>query len=69
MSRPRTYDDDRINTAVRIPRDLHEQLHTAAAERGVSANWLILRAIEDFIPRLIPVDELRLTRPREDPPT
>lgn len=52
----------RTSTAVRLKPELHEALATAAAERDVSVNWLVNRAAEDFLARLIPVSELRLTR-------
>lgn len=49
-------------TAVRLRPDLHEQIVKAAAEREVSVNWMVNRAIEDFLPRLIPIEEFTLTR-------
>ena len=70
MSRPRKADDpDLVSISTRIPRELHEQLRAEADARMLSINWIVLRAIEDFVPRLIPVEEFRLTRLREDPPT
>lgn len=70
MSRPRKADDpDLVSISIRIPRELHEQLRAEADARMLSINWIVLRAIEDFVPRLIPVEEFRLTRLREDPPT
>jgi len=53
---------DRKSTAVRIPADLHEQLAEAAAERDVSVNFLVVRAVADFLPRLLPLDEIKFTR-------
>lgn len=58
--------DEVVQMSLRIPTDLHERLVGAAEERLVSVNWLAAKAISDFIDRLIPVDELRLTRERED---
>lgn len=52
----------RTSTAIRLPDDIHDLLVAAAHERMVSANWLVIKALEDFLPRLIPADELRLTR-------
>jgi predicted HicB family RNase H-like nuclease len=52
----------RKTTAVRLPESLHAELTKAAEERDVSVNWLVVRAIEDFLPRLLPVDEIRWTR-------
>jgi predicted HicB family RNase H-like nuclease len=51
-----------VNTALRLPKSLHAQLEQAATERDVSMNWLVLRALEDFLPRLIPVNEIQWTR-------
>jgi hypothetical protein len=53
----------RTATAIRLRSELHERIVSAAAERDVSVNWLINRAIEDYLPRLIPVNELRLVHP------
>jgi predicted HicB family RNase H-like nuclease len=50
--------DGRINTAIRIDPALHERLRVAADERVVSVNFLVTRAIEDYLNRLIPVEEL-----------
>ena len=53
----------RTGTAIRFPAELHEQLRVAAEERDLSINFLVVKAVEDFLPRLIPADELTLTRP------
>ena len=63
MSRPRTHASPRSATAIRFPTELLEQLHKAADERDVSVNWLVNRAVADFLPRLLPVDEIVWTRP------
>jgi predicted HicB family RNase H-like nuclease len=52
----------RTATAIRFPEDMHEQLRVAAEERGLSINYLVVKAVEDFLQRLIPAEELRLTR-------
>jgi predicted transcriptional regulator len=41
---------------------LHERLKEAAEDHDLSANYLMVKAIEDFLRRLVPPDELRLTR-------
>ena len=51
-----------VSTAIRFPPELHEALRLAADERLLSINYLVVKAVEDFLPRLIPPDELRLTR-------
>lgn len=63
--RPREY-DDRVSTSIRLPVDLHQRLSVAAEEREVSVNYLVNKAIADFLDRLIPADEIMLTRPRND---
>ena len=52
----------RTSTAVRLKPELHEALAIAAAERDLSVNWLVNRAVEDFLARLIPIAEMRFTR-------
>jgi predicted HicB family RNase H-like nuclease len=51
--------------SLRIRGELRDQVVKAAEERGVNVNWLLTKAIEDFLPRLKPANEFRLTR--EDP--
>ena len=62
-----TYHDERISTGFRIPKDLHARLIEAAADRDLSANYLATRALEEFLDRLIPADDLRLTTTPKDP--
>ncbi len=54
----------RTTTAIRLPDDLHERLRHAADERDLSINFLVVKAVEEFVDNLIPVEELRLTRQR-----
>jgi len=63
MTRTATADaGNRSATAIRFPEDVHERLRVAAEERHFSINFLVVRAVEDFLDRLIPADELKLTR-------
>lgn len=62
--RPREYDDRKVIT-VRLDRQVHERLADVADDRGVSVNFLVCRALEEFLPRLLPVREIRWTR--DDP--
>lgn len=64
MGRPKVH-DDRTSTSIRLSPALYEALREAATERDVSMNWLIVKAIEDFLPRLLPASEIRWTRPVE----
>lgn len=53
---------DRTTTAVRFNVDLHQRLAAAASERDLSINFLVNRACEEFLDRLIPIDEMQWTR-------
>lgn len=62
MARPRSEPQNRTTTAVRFPQDIHETLRETADEVGVSINWLINRAVVEYLNRLeLP---LKLTRPQ-----
>jgi predicted HicB family RNase H-like nuclease len=52
----------RTTTAIRFDPAIYEALSTAAEERGLSINRVVNEAVKDFLPRLIPVEEWRLTR-------
>ena len=52
----------RSATAIRFPEELHERLRAAADERHYSINFMVVKAVEDFLERLIPVEDLKLTR-------
>lgn len=52
----------RTGVGVRLPADLHAALVAAADERDLSVNYLVVAAVKDFLPRLIPVEEFSLTR-------
>ncbi len=52
----------RLTTAIRFPQELHQQLVVAADERDLSLNQLVVMAVRDYLPRLIPADELKWTR-------
>jgi hypothetical protein len=54
VGRPKQYPEPRVATAVRIPVSLRDQLRAAAAERDVSANLLVTRALADYLERLPP---------------
>lgn len=54
----------RVTTAIRVPASLHSQLHEAAAEREVSVNFLVVRAVGDYLDRLVPANDRRLVRER-----
>lgn len=56
MGRPRIYDEPRVATAIRLPASLRDELQAAAAERDVSVNFLVTRAVSDYLQRLPAVD-------------
>ena len=59
--RPREYEEPRVTKAVRISPELDERLKAAARERGVSVNLLMSAALEDYLDRLLPVDQVLKT--------
>lgn len=52
----------RTTTAIRFPPELHDELSKAAEDRGLSINRIVVEAVRDFLPRLIPAEEWKLTR-------
>ena len=61
MGRPQEY-PKRTATAIRFDPELHAELTQAAKDRDVSVNFLVNKAVADFLPRLIPVEEMQWTR-------
>jgi predicted transcriptional regulator len=57
MGRPRIYDEPRIATAIRLPTSLRDELQEAATARDVSVNFLVTRAVADYLRRLPPPGE------------
>lgn len=58
MARPKVYDEPRVSTAVRFPSALHDRLRREAESRQVSVNFLVERAVADFLDRLPAVDDV-----------
>jgi hypothetical protein len=52
MGRPRIYEEPRVATAIRLPTSLRDELQAVAAERDVSVNLLVTRAVRDYLGRL-----------------
>jgi hypothetical protein len=52
MGRPRIYEEPRVATAIRLPASLRDELQAAALERDVSVNFLVTRAVFDYLRRL-----------------
>ncbi len=58
VARPRTFEEPRVPTAVRLPESLHDRLHREASARDVSANLLVTKALEAYLEKLPPVEEV-----------
>lgn len=69
MARGSSNQEPRVTTAVRLSESLHARLLEAATERDVSVNLLVSKAVDDFLGRLVPVDELVRTRAAPTPTT
>lgn len=54
--RPKEHHEERVTTAVRIPRKLHKQLKREAVERDSSVNHLIVKAAQYYLDRLPPLE-------------
>lgn len=52
-----------VGSPIVLDKELHERMKVAATERGIHLRVLTAQACEEFLARLIPADELRLTRP------
>lgn len=63
MGRPRTYEEPRVATAIRLPTSLRDELRATAAERGVSVNLFVTHAVCDYLERLAPLGDAT-SRPR-----
>lgn len=50
------------STGIRFDPELYKKLQIAAEERHLSVNYLVNKAVEDLLPRLIPANELKLTK-------
>jgi hypothetical protein len=56
----------RSGTQIRFPTDLHQQLREAAETHGLPINYLVTKAVEEFLENLLPPDQVRLTRQDSD---
>jgi predicted transcriptional regulator len=54
--------DERCQVGLRLSPELKARLDAAADERDLSVNFLATRAIEDFLERLLPVEEVKWAR-------
>ena len=56
-----TSSNKRVATAVRLPEDLHARLQEHADMRDVSVNWLVTRAVEQFLDGLPSREQVEAT--------
>jgi predicted DNA-binding protein len=54
--------NERSATAIRFPTEMHERLRQASDEHHLPVNYLVVKAVEEFLENLLPPTELRLTR-------
>lgn len=52
---------DRISTAIRLPKELHDRLQRESIDRELSINALVTRAVEQYLAGLIPVSDALVT--------
>jgi hypothetical protein len=50
---------------VRLDPELFEQLERAAAERDLPLSFMVAKALRDFLPRLLPVEDMLIVRPHD----
>lgn len=50
--------EDRVSTAVRIPRDLYKRARHEALDRDISVNHLIVKGLQKYLDELKPIDEM-----------
>ena len=62
MARPKTFHEQRVTTAIRLPESLHRRLSDEADARDVSLNLLVTKAVENYLEALLPLEELISTR-------
>jgi len=56
--RPREFEENRVTKALRISPEMDTRLKNVAHERGVSVNVLVNIALQDFLDRLLPIDQV-----------
>ena len=62
VGKPKRSRSDKALIYFRCKPEVYTALKQAADDRDVSMTWLINKACEDFIDRLLPAEEWRLTR-------
>lgn len=55
-----------MTTAIRVPESMHIRLASEADERELSINVMVVRAIDEYLNRLVPFDQVTATRNRGD---
>jgi predicted transcriptional regulator len=61
IGRPREFDEQRVTKAVRISPALDQRLKEVARERGVSVNVIMNMALNEYLDRLLPLEQVLKT--------
>jgi predicted HicB family RNase H-like nuclease len=59
---PANRNDGKVNLHLRIPSELMDRLTKEADDRVVSTNLLAVKALEQYLDRLVPVEEILLLK-------
>ncbi len=52
----------RTTTAIRFPEELHDRLRVVSEAFGLPINFIVVKAMEEFLDRMIDPSEFRLTK-------
>lgn len=58
----------RTTSAIRFPPETHERLVKASELHGLTMNWLVVRAVTEFLDRLRPPEQWTVTDRPLPPP-
>ena len=59
---PANRNDGKVNLHLRIPPELMDRLNKEADDRVVSTNLLAIKALEEYLDRLVPVEQILLLK-------
>jgi len=62
MGRPKICEEPRVATAIRLPVSVRDELLAAATERDVSVNFMVTRAVVQYLSRLPAIDSQLTSR-------
>jgi predicted transcriptional regulator len=61
IGRPREFEEQRVTKAVRISAALDQRLKEVARERGISVNVIMNMALNQYLDRLLPLEQVLKT--------